>query len=177
MIAQPEHISFAQAIADMLESSAKARGTGRGARPIPYIEQTITDGRAVIALDPKGNLAGFCYIVPFENQRFVAHSGLVVASEYRSLNLGKEIKKVAFELSRTCYPFAKVVGITTTPAVMHINTALGYKPVPFSAIPAEEAFWSGCQACPNHDILQRTARRFCLCTAMLYDPATQLDDH
>ena len=29
----------------------------------------------------------------------------------------------------------------------------------------------GCNGCVNHDILERTERKYCICTAMLFDPA------
>ena len=56
---------------------------------------------------------------------------------------------------------------------MKINSELGYKPVTFSELTNDEAFWKGCQSCVNYDILQRTGRKHCLCTGMLYDPAWQ----
>ena len=51
---------------------------------------------------------------------------------------------------------------------MKINTDLGYKPVHFSELPQDEVFWKGCSSCPNYDILERTKRSMCLCTAMLH---------
>ena len=53
---------------------------------------------------------------------------------------------------------------------MKINTELGYVPVPFSELTDDEAFWKGCEGCKNHDILERTERKYCICTGMLYDP-------
>ncbi len=50
---------------------------------------------------------------------------------------------------------------------MRINSRLGYEPVTFSELTQDEAFWKGCQSCPNFDILERNERRMCLCTAML----------
>ena len=61
-------------------------------------------------------------------------------------------------------------GITTGLAVMKINYELGYKPVTFSELTTDDAFWKGCQTCKNYDILTRTERKMCLCTGMLYDP-------
>lgn len=54
---------------------------------------------------------------------------------------------------------------------MKINSELGYKPVTFSELTDDQEFWKGCQSCVNYDILMRTERTKCLCTAMLYDPA------
>ena len=53
---------------------------------------------------------------------------------------------------------------------MKMNTALGYKPVPFSELTDDPTFWDGCQTCKNYDVLTRTERKMCLCTGMLYDP-------
>ena len=71
------------------------------------------------------------------------------------------------------YPDAKVFGITTGPAVMKINSDLGYRPVTFSDLTDDPNFWKGCQTCRNYDILQRTEQKMCLCTGMLYDPAKE----
>ena len=113
--------------------------------------------------------AGFCYIETWGGKKYVANSGLVVRPEYRHSGLAREIKRRAFELSRTRFPEAKLFGITTSHAVMKINTDLGYVPVPFSELTDDDEFWNGCRSCPNHDILERTQRRMCLCTGMLYD--------
>jgi hypothetical protein len=56
---------------------------------------------------------------------------------------------------------------------MKINSELGYKPVTFSELTQDDAFWNGCQSCVNYDILTRTNRRNCLCTGMLYDPKAE----
>ena len=37
-------------------------------------------------------------------------------------------------------------------------------------MPQDEKFWKGCELCVNHDILNGTGRKFCLCTAMRFDP-------
>jgi hypothetical protein len=57
---------------------------------------------------------------------------------------------------------------------MAMNTALGYKPVTFSELTNDEAFWKGCEECVNHDILVRTDRKYCICTGMLFDPKEHL---
>ena len=129
----------------------------------------MTNGNAVIAID-EDKFAGFCYIEVWGHGKYVAHSGLIVAPEYRKLGLAKKIKKGVFDLSLEKYPNAKVFGITTGMAVMKINYELGYKPVHFSELTDDPEFWKGCQTCKNYDILTRTERQMCLCTGMLYDP-------
>ena len=94
---------------------------------------------------------------------------MIVVEEYRGLGVAKRIKAKAFELSKKKFP-AQIIGLTTSAAVMKINTELGYRPVTFAELTDDEAFWQGCKGCVNYDILQRTNRRYCLCTGMLYDP-------
>ncbi len=166
LITNETHIHFARAICDLIEASAKMRGTGIARREISYIEQKVTTRNAVIAL--KGNqLVGFCYIETWSHEKYVANSGLVVHPDFRQLGLARMIKTKAFNLARNKYPNAKVFGITTSAAVMKINSELGYRPVPFSELTQDDIFWQGCQSCPNFDILQRNERNMCLCTGML----------
>lgn len=168
--ATEEHLKYAEDVCKLIEESAKVRGTGIAKRKPEYIQKKISEGKAVIAL-VNGKLGGFCYIESWGAQKnYVANSGLIVAPEFRSLGLGKLIKKAAFELSTNKFPDAKLFGITTSPAVMKINYDLGYRPVTFHQLTDDEEFWAGCQGCVNYDILQRTERQHCLCTAMLYDP-------
>ncbi len=56
---------------------------------------------------------------------------------------------------------------------MKINHDLGYRPVTFSELTQDDAFWNGCKTCPNHDILTRNDRRMCLCTAMMAPSAVE----
>jgi hypothetical protein len=73
------------------------------------------------------------------------------------------------------FPEAKVFGLTSGAAVMKINTELGYVPVSFAQLTDDDAFWRGCQGCVNYDVLTRTERKYCICTAMLFDPEKQKD--
>ena len=167
--AKAKHIKYAKTISECIDDSAKSRGTGIARRTPKYIHTKMTNGNAIIALD-NDEFAGFCYIEVWGHGRYVAHSGLIVAPKYRGKGLAKKIKKKVFELSLMKYPKAKVFGITTGMAVMKINYQLGYKPVHFSELTDDPEFWKGCQTCKNYDILQRTRRKMCLCTGMLYNP-------
>lgn len=172
LVARPEHAVFAQAICDLIEESAKARGTGIAKRQPSYVEEKITTGKAVVAL-VDGEIAGFSYIETWDHDRYVANSGLIVNPKFRRLGLARKIKAAVFNLSREKYPTAKVFGITTSLAVMKINSDLGYRPVTFSELTQDDAFWKGCSTCPNFDILTRNERRMCLCTAMLAPSAEE----
>lgn len=171
-VATEEHIKYAEAVCKEMEESAKARGTGIAKRNPEYIKKKMLEGKSIIAL-PRGEerFAGFCYIETWGHEQYVANSGLIVAPEYRKYGLATEIKNKAFELSRKKYPKAKLFGLTTSLAVMKINSELGYKPVSFSELTNDEEFWKGCSSCVNYDILTRTNKKHCLCTGMLYDPA------
>ena len=146
MIADASHEVYVDTILDTIESAAKVRGTGIAKRTHEYVAQKMKEGKAVIAL--AGNeFAGFSYIESWGNKQYVTTSGLIV------------------------HPKAKIFSLTSGAAVMKMNTELGYVPVTFSDLTDDEAFWRGCNGCVNHDILERTERKYCICTAMLFDPA------
>jgi len=172
-VADATHERYAEEIVETIFLAAQQRGTGIARRTPEYIVQKMREGKAIVAITSDGHFAGFCYIETWEHGRYVANSGLIVAPEYRKLNLARRIKRAAFELSRKKYPTAKIFGITTSAAVMKLNSELGYIPVHFSLLTTDEVFWKGCQSCPNYDILQRTEQKMCLCTGMLFDPETQ----
>jgi len=170
-IANEEHFSYAKEICDLMEKAAKQRGTGIAKRAPEYVRSKMEEGKAVVAVDQDNEqLAGFCYIENWDTDKYIANSGLIVHPHYRKLGLGRKIKKRIFQLSREKYPDAKIFGITTSMAVMKINSDMGYKPVTFSELTQDEKFWKGCQSCPNYDILTSKERKGCLCTGMLYDP-------
>jgi hypothetical protein len=169
-LANEEHISLAEQICEAYAESAKARGTGIAKRTPEYVTKQMREGKAIIALTEAGAFVGFCYVETWDHGHFVANSGLIVVPEYRQSGIAKAIKAKAFELSRGKFPEAKIVGITTSMAVMKINSELGYRPTAFSEMPVDDAFWKGCQSCINYEILQSKDRKMCLCTAMIYDP-------
>ena len=171
IVASEEHFSYAESICDMIADAALKRGTGIAKRETDYIIDKMKEGKAVIAIEENSKeIAGFCYIEAWGGKGYVANSGLVVNEKFRKQGLALKIKRKAFELTKKKYPEAKLFGITTSLAVMKINSELGYKPVTFSELTSDESFWNGCNGCINYDILQRTQQKICLCTGMLYDP-------
>lgn len=169
-VTDKSHASYAPEICRLIEDSAKQRGTGIAKRDVNYIVRKMEEGKAVICLRNDDQLAGFCYIETWSNANYVANSGLIVHPDFRKHGLAKMIKKKAFNLSKKLYPKAKLFGLTTSLAVMKINSDLGYKPVTFSEITQDDQFWQGCSSCVNYDILNRMKRVHCLCTGMMYDP-------
>ena len=169
MIADESHVDYVDTILTTIEAAAKVRGTGIAKRSPDYVKQKMLEGKVIIAL--KGDeFAGFCYVESWGNKSYVANSGLIVPDKFRNHGLAKRIKQMAFDLSRKMFPEAKLFGLTSGLAVMKINTELGYVPVPFSELTDDDAFWNGCKGCINYDVLDRTGRKHCICTGMLYDP-------
>jgi len=164
--ANKSHAKYADAICRLIEEAAEKRGTGIAKRKPEYIAEKLAQSKAVIALHDE-EIVGFSYIETWEHGRYVANSGLIVSPKFRGQGLAKRIKKSIFDLSRDKYPTSRIFGITTSAAVLKINSDLGYKPVTFKDLIQDEAFWKGCATCPNYDILQRTQRKMCLCTGML----------
>ncbi|MBL4755401.1 MAG: GNAT family N-acetyltransferase [Flavobacteriales bacterium] len=165
-VADDSHHKYAEHICQMMGQAAEIKGTGIAKRKPGYIQKKMTEGKAVIALDNDVAI-GFCYIESWEGKKYVANSGLIIDPDYRKTGLAKAIKKATFNLSKEKFPNAKLFGITTSMAVMKINSDLGYKPVTFSELTKDEDFWKGCQDCVNYDILKRTNRSMCLCTGMV----------
>ncbi len=173
--ATEDDIHFAKEVSGLYEESAKARGTGIAQRTSEYLEQRIRRGNAVIAIFD-GVLAGFCYIEVFSNEGYVSNSGLIVKPDYRGKGLSKQIKKAAVNLAYSKYPKAKLFGITTSDAVMKINSDLGYIPVSYKKLTTDDEFWKGCKSCKNYDILMRNDKLMCLCTAMLAKSGEETED-
>jgi GNAT superfamily N-acetyltransferase len=169
-VADASHKHLSEEICELIAESARQRGTGIAKRSPEYISTKLTEGKSVIALTSKGELAGFCYIETWGHGKYVANSGLIVHPDFRKFGLAQAIKERAFKLSRKLYPEAKLFGLTTSHAVMKINSDLGYRPVPFSELTDDEVFWKGCSSCVNFEILKSKNFQNCLCTGMLYDP-------
>lgn len=169
MVADESHEKYVGTILDTIEIAARKRGSGIARRTHEYVSQKMREGKVIIAL-AGDEFAGFSYIESWGNKQYVATSGLIVADKFRNHGLAKRIKQAAFQLARLRWPKAKLFSLTSGSAVMKMNTELGYVPVTFSDLTDDEAFWRGCNGCVNHDVLTRTQRQYCICTAMLFDP-------
>ena len=169
MVADDSHEKYVDIILETIENAANVRGTGIAKRSPDYVKLKMKEGKAIIAL-ADDEFVGFTYIESWGNKQFVATSGLIVVDKYRNRGIAKRIKHASFLLSRLRWPKAKIFSLTSGSAVMKMNTELGYLPVTFSDLTDDEAFWRGCNGCVNYDVLQRTQLRYCICTAMLFDP-------
>ena len=175
MIADESHEVYVEKILETIRESAKVRGTGIAERTPEYVTSKIREGKAIIALDGQ-NFAGFTYIESWGHKSYVATSGLIVHPDYRDLGLAKRIKNASFKLARMRWPNAKIFSLTSGDAVMKMNTQLGYFPVSFNQLTDDDAFWESCKGCINYPILRDKNRKFCICTAMLYDPSKHQKD-
>ncbi len=173
MVADETHEKYVDTILKTIAEAAKVRGTGIAKRSPEYLVTKIREAKAVIALQGE-KFAGFSYIETWGNKEYVTTSGLIVHPDFRGLGLAKRIKNMTFTLARVRWPHAKIFSLTSGSAVMKMNTQLGYQPVTFADLTDDEAFWRGCEGCINKDILHRTGRKFCICTAMLFDPEEHL---
>jgi len=169
MVADASHEIYVDIILDTIEAAAKVRGTGIAKRTHDYLAQKMKEGKAIIAL-AGDEFVGFSYIESWGNKQYVATSGLIVVESFRHLGIAKRIKEASFALARLRWPRAKIFSLTSGGAVMKMNTELGYVPVTFGELTNDESFWRACEGCINHDVLIRTDRKYCICTAMLFDP-------
>ena len=173
VVADSTHEKYVDTILETIAEAAKVRGTGIAKRTPEYLITKMREAKAVIAL--KGDkFAGFSYIETWGNKHYVTTSGLIVHPDFRGQGVAWRIKELTFTLARTRWPHAKIFSLTSGAAVMTMNTRLGYQPVTFADLTDDEAFWRGCEGCVNVDILKRTDRKYCICTAMLYDPEEHL---
>ena len=173
LVADPSHEIYVDTILQTSADAAKVRGTGIAKRTHAYLATKMREAKAVIALSGD-KFAGFSYIETWGNKEYVTTSGLIVHPDFRGLGIAKKIKEMTFSLARTRWPHAKIFSLTSGAAVMAMNTQLGYHPVTFSDLTTDEAFWKGCEGCVNVDVLHRTQQKYCICTAMLYDPEEHL---
>lgn len=168
-VAKADDAQYSALLCEWYEESARMRKTGIAKRNPVYLERKMRNGNAVIAFDDDDQIAGFSYIETYEDEKFVVNSGLIVRLDLRSSGIGKEIKQAVFALSRTKFPKSKIFSITTSLAVMRMNTKLGYKPVTFSELTQSDEFWNGCKSCKNYTILMENERKMCICTGLVYD--------
>ena len=96
-MAIPSDKCYAVTITTEMEESAKIRGIGIAKRFPSYIEEKIEEGKAIIALTADGTWVGFCYIEAWENEKYIANSGLIVSPSFRQSGVAKEIKKMILD--------------------------------------------------------------------------------
>lgn len=156
--------------------SAAKRGTHVEPRTSDFVRKKMDAGLAVIAINPETKeWTGFCYLEVWQHKKFVANSGLIVSPEYRGMGISTGIKTALFKLCREKFPCAKILSLTTSPAVMHVNTELGYKIVPYSTVLKDKLFLKGCNSWVNFTGLMNDNHSTSHYIAMLYDPLSNAE--
>jgi N-acetylglutamate synthase-like GNAT family acetyltransferase len=151
-----------------IELSSKIRGIGRAKRSREKIEEAIINGRGIIAIGNNTIWLGFCYIEPWAEDKWIVNSGLIVNPQWRNLGIAREIKEEIVKLCNKLYPGANIFGLTTSGAVMKINSDMGFKPDTYATIgEVGMDFWQGCNSCIKYDILKSMDYRNCFCTLMV----------
>ena len=163
LVADASHEKYVDTILQTITDAAKVRGSGSASRTHEYVTTKMKERKAIIALYGE-EFAGFCYIESWENKHYVANSGLIVVPKFRGHHLATRIKRLAFSLSRVRWPQAKIFGLTSSGAVMRINTSLGYVPVPFSGLAQDDEYGRGGGTpagpwCISCDVVARTNRK------------------
>ena len=168
-VASEEHIPYIKDILAAIYEASQDKNNSIVMRDPDYLAAKMKEGKAVIALCD-GDFAGFCYIECWEEERYVANSGLIVKPEYRGQHLASRIKKKIFEVSREMFPNACIFSITKSQAVKKMNTALGFKQAPYEELTSDPKFWKGCDTCPYFPELLANNYKSCQCTGLLFSP-------
>lgn len=164
--ATAEHIPYIPDILSAIYDASRVPGNSIVMRDPEYLAQKMREGKAVIALE-NGNFAGFCYIECWQNQEFIANSGLIVKPEYRGQGLARAIKRTIVEVSRTLFPGSRLFGITKSATVIRINKDLGFSLVDYDQLTTDPLFWNGCKTCPYYPTLLENKGISCLCQGLL----------
>ncbi len=154
--------------------SAIKRGVGITQRTSGFIKKKINKGLAVIAINPaNGEWVGFVYLEVWRHRKYVANSGLIVSPTYRGSGVSTALKAKLFEYSRVKFPGAKLFSLTTSPAVRHVNTALGYREVAPAELLGDKYFMKGCRSWVDFSRLMRNKTAKSLYVAMVYAPLVE----
>src|SRR5829696_1196447 len=106
-IAQHADHKFAKIISETIADANGDTDNGICKRSEEFLQQKITEGEAVIAIDNQNNWVGFCYIQKWEDD-FVSCCALIVHPSYRNEKIAKELKEKAVEMTRIKYPSSKL---------------------------------------------------------------------
>ena len=129
MVADESHIKYIDTILTTIAEAAKKRGSGIAKRSPEYVATKMREAKAVIALQGE-KFAGFSYIETWGNKHYVTTSGWIVHPDFRGLGLAKRIKNDSAADSDGLW--AKIFSLTSSSAVVKMNTQLGYLPVTFA---------------------------------------------
>jgi GNAT superfamily N-acetyltransferase len=148
---------------------ARASGAILAERSDEYLHEALSTGHSVVLM--RGELlVGFATAHAWQGGAFVSHSAMVIADSFRGRGLARRLKNALVELSRRLWPEAAIMSLTLSPAVEHMNKALGMEAVPYCDLTKDEEFWRGCEGCVHHSHLKRNQYQDCHCWAGLLLP-------
>lgn len=173
VVADESHARYIPDILAAIFEASKVPGNSIVMRDPDYLALKMKEGKAVIALDGDA-FAGFCYIECWQDEEFVANSGLIVRPEYRGQGLATRIKRVIFETSRRLFPDASIFSITKSEAVIRMNTALGFRRAEYRDLTSDPKFWKGCDTCRHYPELLANDFASCQCVGLLFRPEDSL---
>lgn len=168
-VASYKHIIYIKDILSAIYEASQVKGNSIVMRDPDYLAAKMKEGKAVIALSGD-DFAGFCYIECWQDEQFVANSGLIVRPEFRGQHLATRIKEKIFDVSRSMFPKACIFSITKSQAVIKMNTALGFRQVSYDLLTTDPRFWKGCETCPHFQELLANGYKSCQCTGLLFSP-------
>lgn len=152
-----------------LMAEARAEGAILAERSDDYLLEALSEQRAVLVL--RGELlVGFASAHAWQGDEFVSHSALVIACAFRGRGLARRLKNALVARSRELWPDAAIMSLTLSPAVEHMNKALGMEAVPYCDLTSDPEFWKGCEGCVHHGHLKRNQYQDCHCWAGLLLP-------
>lgn len=173
-IATSGDYKYTGVIIEEMTASAAKRGVHIHPRTPEYIMEKMDAGLSVIAINPEnGEWVGFCCIEVWQHEKYVANSGLIISPQYRGMGISREIKIKLFEQCRLKFPRARLFSLSTSPAVRHINTELGYKALPHAEIMQDELFLNGGNTWVNYVELMNDKDLSSQYVAMVYDPVEE----
>ncbi len=170
-VARPADVAWIAQIQGLIREAHEA-GAIIALRDHAYLTQAIRDRRAVVVLRAAA-LVGFATAHPWESERYVSHSAMVVAPEMRGRGLARKMKRALIELSRKRWPDAAILSLTLSPQVEQMNKSFGFEPVPYCDLTKDPAFWKGCESCMHFQHLKRNQQQDCHCWAGLLAPVGQ----
>ncbi len=168
-VARSSDLHFVPRVTALLEEAQRG-GAIIAIRPTDYLEGAIREKRAVVAVQG-ATLVGFAAAHAWDEGKYVSHSALVVAPEFRGRHLARRIKRTLLDLTRKRWPESAVMSLTLSHHVERMNQELGFETVPYCDLTKDPEFWKGCDGCVHQPHLKRNQQQDCHCWAGLLLPA------
>ena len=109
-IAKSADLRHVPRITALLEEAQRG-GAIIAIRSTDYLEGAIREKRAVVAVQG-ATLVGFAAAHAWDEGKYVSHSALVVAPEFRGRHLARRIKRTLLDLTHKRWPDAAVMSLT-----------------------------------------------------------------